>query len=306
MAALSASLLLLAAVVLLYWARPDALAWFTLWPLWLWLLPGGAVLLPGLVARWRPGWLAVLLWLATIGLLADETGGLLRRKGAPRGQLRVATLNCAAGQRQPAEALAAYQPDLVLLQEAPSARDCWTIARKLYGPSGKAHWALETAVVSRFRLSAQASDPLVWSRVVVATDTGPLEVISLRLAPVPLCLNLLSANCRAGLVENRRRHRRELSAVVEELGRLPADTPLVVAGDFNAPAGDAIFRLFPAALQDVWEQAGRGWGNTCVADLPTARIDQIWARPPLRPVHVRAVALPGSDHRAVLADFVWD
>lgn len=306
MVALSCSLALLLAAVLLHHLQPDAFAWFTIWPVWLWLVPGGLLLLPGLVARWRPGWTALGIWLATLLAMADETPGLLRRGPVPVGELRIVTLNCAGGQPQPAEALVAWHPDLVLLQEAPSARDCWTLAGKLYGWSGKAHWALETAVLSRYPLTPVAEDRLTWSQVRAATPQGPVDVVSLRLMPVPLGFNLWSSDCRAGLVANRRLHREQLAEVLTACAAVPETSPLVVGGDFNAPAGDAIFRLFPTGFGDAWTQAGRGWGNTCVADLPSSRIDQLWYRGPLRPVAVRAVMVPGSDHRAVIADFAWD
>jgi len=306
MAALSCSLLMLAVVVVSHWVQPDELAWLTIWPRWLWLLPGGVVLLPGLVGRWRPAWAALLLWLATLFVVADETAGLLRMGSDPAHDLRIATLNCAGGQVEPIEALAAWQPDLVLLQEAPSARDCWTQVGKLYGPTGKAHWALETAILSRYRLTPQTENALVWSHLSVETPRGPLAVISLRLAPVPLCFNLLSSACRQGLNANRQLHRAQIAEVVDELRRVPETASVVVAGDFNAPAGDGIFGQFPPTFRDAWRQAGRGWGNTCVSDFPTSRIDQVWSRPPLRPVKVQTVTVPGSDHRAVIADLVWD
>ena len=304
--ALAVSSTFLALVAYAYLARPDRLAWLTIWPVWLWLLPGLLLLAPAIVKQGRQGWLVGCAWLLGVALLADEPPGLLPHGRPPAHDLRVITLNCAGGQAEPVEALAAWQPDVILLQEAPSARDCWTAAGRIWDQTAKAHWSFETAVLSRFRLHERGGEPLTWCQTEVELGEGrTLQAISLRLAPVPLCFNLLSRRCRAGLVDNRLHHREQLRPVAERVESLGESTAVIVAGDFNAPAGDAIVRLFPDWLHDSWRMAGRGWGDTCLSSLPVSRIDQIWVGGPLRPVNVQVVAVPGSDHRAVIADLVW-
>ncbi len=80
------------------------------------------------------------------------------------------------------------------------------------------------------------------------------------------------------------------------------DGPLLVGGDFNAPAGDAIYRLLRPRLRDAFAVAGRGWGNTALNDIPVSRIDQVWASDAFRPTAVTARRTAYSDHRMVVAD----
>ncbi|MBI4474447.1 MAG: hypothetical protein HY646_17385 [Acidobacteria bacterium] len=79
----------------------------------------------------------------------------------------------------------------------------------------------------------------------------------------------------------------------------------MVGGDFNAAAGDASDRDLQPDLHDAFAEAGRGWGNTLLNDLPVVRIDQIWVSRHFRAVNVRAYRTRYSDHRAVVCDLDW-
>ncbi len=90
--------------------------------------------------------------------------------------------------------------------------------------------------------------------------------------------------------------------VVEVMHAVPAGRPMILAGDFNATAGDAVFRLLAPRLRDAFAEAGRGWGNTWPKVLPLVRIDQVWISREWQVVNVTAQRAGPSDHRMVVCD----
>jgi endonuclease/exonuclease/phosphatase (EEP) superfamily protein YafD len=82
----------------------------------------------------------------------------------------------------------------------------------------------------------------------------------------------------------------------------------VLAGDFNATFDHAEFRrLVGRGYRDAGEQAGVGLRPTWrVGESlpPTVAIDHVLADRRIRVVAARSVAIPGSDHRGVIADLL--
>jgi endonuclease/exonuclease/phosphatase (EEP) superfamily protein YafD len=94
----------------------------------------------------------------------------------------------------------------------------------------------------------------------------------------------------------------------EELATLPppADTPRVLAGDFNATADHAQFRrLLRKGHVDAADEMGNGlvptWGPRGKPALLT--IDHVLVDPRCAVLATSVHDLPGSDHRAVYAEF---
>ena len=75
-----------------------------------------------------------------------------------------------------------------------------------------------------------------------------------------------------------------------------------MGGDFNAPAGDAIFELLYPNLRDAFGEAGVGWGNTITNDYPFLRIDQVWVSHHFQVQRVISRKTAFSDHRMVICD----
>jgi vancomycin resistance protein VanJ len=92
--------------------------------------------------------------------------------------------------------------------------------------------------------------------------------------------------------------------VAWQIDRVPPFVPLIVGGDFNAPAGDRIYRALPPRLRSTFRDGGKGWGNTVLNDFPIARIDQIWASDHFRTATVVARKTVNSDHRMVICDLL--
>ena len=84
--------------------------------------------------------------------------------------------------------------------------------------------------------------------------------------------------------------------------------PRVLAGDFNATLDHAeLRRLLDRGYRDAAEQAGVALRPTWPAGRtlpPTVTIDHVLADPRIRVISARSVAIPGSDHRGVLADLL--
>jgi endonuclease/exonuclease/phosphatase (EEP) superfamily protein YafD len=86
----------------------------------------------------------------------------------------------------------------------------------------------------------------------------------------------------------------------------PADPPRVLAGDFNATADHAQFRrLLRLGHVDAAAQLGRGliptWGPAGRPALLT--LDHVLLDPRCAVLAASVHQLPGSDHRAVYAEF---
>ena len=99
--------------------------------------------------------------------------------------------------------------------------------------------------------------------------------------------------------------RRTLRALVEDVSgdRLP----VVVAGDLNGDRDlPAVRELFDLGLRDAAEERGRGLSRTWPQRWPLLALDHVLVRDGdggrLAVLDQREAALPGSDHRAVVAD----
>ena len=82
--------------------------------------------------------------------------------------------------------------------------------------------------------------------------------------------------------------------------------PLLVVGDFNATADHASFRaLMDSHLRDAHQARGRGLVRTwpALGPLPPLlHLDHVLVSPDLAVLAVHERTIPGSDHRAVVAD----
>lgn len=85
------------------------------------------------------------------------------------------------------------------------------------------------------------------------------------------------------------------------------ELPAVVAGDLNADRDHALFRaLLETGLRDAHDERGRGLARTWPASFPVLHLDHVLVRDragvALVVVDVAEADVPGSDHKAVVAD----
>ena len=311
------SLVLWVCVAVVYATRPDALAAITLAPLWLWAFPG--LLLAGFAVYRRrrvAGWTLVAVWVSWTLLCADETPALLR--SLPPGHqrewqtafeqgtaLRVVSINCGDGGAATLGELRDIAPDIVLSQESPGRKTIAELVPELFGNAGAALSSPDAAILVRGRIlehgiPAGAPGNAVWARVQLESGLE-LLVVSLRLEPCLVRCDLWSPDCWSSHCINREIRRNQMAAILSELPAAPG-VRVIVGGDFNAPAHDAIYREFPRNFHDAFGQAGRGWGDTILNQVPLQRIDQIWIGPGLQSMDAGARRTRNSDHRLVWAD----
>ncbi len=312
----SAGLWLGLAVV--YLVRPDGAAAVTVFPPWIWLVPGVGLVAGDLRRRGsRWGWAVVGAWGIYLLAMAEEPRSLARGVARtlpgsgggrePGETLRVVSLNCAAGDRRAAEEVIAYRPDIVLLQESPGREAVADLGRRLFGAAAGVVQGADTALIVRGRitpaaLSATERGYFVQARVVL--DSGrEVEVVSTRLLPAVFREDLWAPDCWREQAENRRRRREQLGRIVR--GLPGGEVPVILGGDFNAPQGDAVFRLLGPRLRDAFGEAGLGWGNTIINEAPALRIDQVWAGEAFAARAVVARRTVHSDHRMVVCDLTW-
>jgi endonuclease/exonuclease/phosphatase (EEP) superfamily protein YafD len=323
-----AALALHLTVVACFARRWDKATAVTVIPFWAW--GGAGMLLAGVslaVFRTRFALGILALWLVTTVVGSDETRPLLRvtaekpREGTPsdfegRKVLRVVSLNCRKFNPVAAEEVLAWQPDVVLLQEAPFPSQLRSLATKL-APGGRPedHFTggYECAILSRGKViplgnvgvAAMRPDLIHVMPCRIELDGRNLHAI---------CVHLQGAVTQVGLhrravwemhYHNRQSRRSEMIQARMWLEALKlSSTPIVIGGDFNAPAGDAVFRELEPDFVDAFRAAGSGWGNTYPNSTALVRIDHIYANARLKPVRARTVESVNSDHRMVIADFV--
>ena len=315
-----ASLLLHIFTVYCFSRQPDRFAAFTVMPIWLW---GGIGLLFCTIAfyflRASLSLIMTGVWAITLLIGADEARVLANFGKSPPlpGQaephegkpvLRVITMNCALfciG--NPATDIAAWQPDIVLLQDA-YPYQVRQIADVLYSGRGDYRAHQTNGIITRWKILREIRDPTRRDQqVTIQFPNGEtIEVVNVHLTTAATDLRLWQKSAWTNHRNNRALRIRELSLtrqVLEQTTR-STDTPIIFGGDFNAPASDLVQRQIGSNFLDAFAAAGTGWGNTYQRRLAILRIDQIYATPHFVPVRCRVVNSRNSDHRMVVADFV--
>lgn len=312
---LSAGLCFFLSLCFYFWFEPCAA--ITIAPPWIWLIPG--VLLAGLGWRgFRRRYVAavLLLWLAYLLVFSEEPRSLVsgRRQPSPQwlaarargAALRVVSLNCASVGRKATSEIAPLGPDLVMLQESPSRSDTEAIAAEFFGEAGGVAWDVDTVIIARGRVEQRAVPESLRGYVTHASvqlESGlTLDVINLRLAPSFVSLDLWSPKVWRRQTDCRRRRCAQGQALADMIAAVRADTPLIVGGDFNAPAGEPLYDLLRPRLRDSFADGGVGWCNTITNEFPVLRIDQIWTSEHLRCDALVARRTQESDHRMVVCD----
>ena len=220
--------------------------------------------------------------------------------------LAVITLNCNVGDRGAAEEAARLKPDIILFQESPGRAQLEALARKFFDDNGGVVHGVDASIVAHGKvvpaeLSASLRSFFVQARVILPSGIT-VEVISTRLVPAVFRADLWSPSCWRAQAENRRTRRAQLRAIGRQIEAIPDGIPVILGGDFNAPQGDAVFRLLKPRLHDGFANAGRGWGDTITNDVPFLRIDQVWTSRELQMVRVVTRKTTHSDHRMVICD----
>ncbi|HMS55613.1 MAG TPA: hypothetical protein PKA27_09460 [Fimbriimonadaceae bacterium] len=295
----------LASLFLLYGFRPDSAFAITVWPAW---LGAGFGFLLSVFSRRLRGALC-LLWAVFVGVFVDEAKSLPRAiLPAEMGQFRVVTLNCAGGSESAAREVARLKPDLVLFQESPSEVALRRIAKEVFGEEASVHHGIDASIIAKGRLE-KVQEPrgvsdFVAARWIPATGRS-LQVVSLRLLPPVMRIDLYNPAAWSDFTTNRRARRDEAITMATNFETIGIE-PDLIGGDFNTPPDRSVLGAIVGSMDDVFAVAGVGLAATCVNPYPCiVRIDQIWAGTVVRPVRAWVERTENSDHRMLVADFRW-
>ncbi|MEY3898163.1 MAG: hypothetical protein RLZZ214_3684 [Verrucomicrobiota bacterium] len=315
-----ASLLLHIFTVYCFARQPDRFAAFTVMPIWLW---GGVGLLLSSMAfyflRAPLSLVMTAVWAITLLVGADEARVLANfGKAAPltgpaepvdgKPVIRVITLNCAEGTRgNPAQDIAAWQPDIVLLQDV-LPHQVRQIADALYDGRGDYRAHQTNGVVTRWKIQREIRNPTQRSeQITIRLPSGAeIEVVNVHLMTAATNLRLWRKSAWVEHRNNRVIRQKELALtqqVLEQTTQFP-NTPTLFGGDFNAPATDIVHRQLARDFVDAFASSGTGWGDTFQRRFPILRIDHIYATRHFTPVRSLTVTTRTSDHRMVVADFL--
>jgi endonuclease/exonuclease/phosphatase (EEP) superfamily protein YafD len=302
--------------------RWDKAAALTVYPFWVWC--GAGLIMAALawgIARQRLAGVVALVWLGTMLIFSDETRPLLRmaaekpqpgRPAAVEGgavPLRIITLNCRHGMWRPhvLDQLIPWQPDVVFLQEAPFPADLQKAAARLWpGQPGYFEGVSNCAILSRAKITGalHGHQPYSMLGTVELRPGKVVELACIHLAGAETGMKLWQRDTWRSHYYNRQSRRIALAAVLGAQQVFIGDHPVIVGGDFNAPAGDGVFdALERRGFIDAAKAAGIGWPCTYPNAAPVLRIDQLWMRG-LQPVRARTVESEHTDHRMVICDFL--
>jgi endonuclease/exonuclease/phosphatase (EEP) superfamily protein YafD len=265
---------------------------------WL-LVPTGLGLLIALLGRW---WVGLVWGVVVLGLLAwfiEPYGKTTTPDGPAVAQVRVLTSNVEFGRGTDAlvAAVRRHQPDIVFVEECEYT--CDATLRKSLG-SGYPHRRAQVAggsegsvILSRFPLKPAEGVPSVMAMPGAVADVRG-HAVRLQLAhpmpPMPSQIDLW---------------RRELGELRDFAARRD-DTPLILAGDFNASQDHAAFRrILDTGLRDAARLTGDdrtpSWPARTAPTLG-AQIDHVLLSADFSARTTRFLDLADTDHRALVVD----
>ncbi len=234
--------------------------------------------------------------LATFALLAwAQTSWRLPPKKTPPAELRMVLWNVSRPSRGlPAIAqwLRTQDGDVLALAEAHRS-----------GASSLAQWQRELPGYEGVELLGEMTCLVRGKILDVDYRPGPggLKSALLHLEVRGYPLTLLQIDIKPSLWKSRRQ---ELSGLIER-ARPHFGENLVVLGDFNTPRESAFLDPLRAELTEAFATAGSGFAETWPMPVPVLSLDQIWSSSRLRAVRCTHAFSLRSDHRAVVADFVF-
>jgi endonuclease/exonuclease/phosphatase (EEP) superfamily protein YafD len=309
-------------------AHEGPFALLDLFGLWLYAPLPALALLAARRRDWRAGaWLIVPL--LALGWEYEALGRPARAPGEGT-PLRVMTANLLAPNPQTAEvatALRASAPDLIALQEldGPMAAHLGDALRDLYPHQAlfpEDDSPLGMGVLSRHPIRAaplpeMAPRHCFCQEVVVDIGGQTVTVLNVHIQPTPdlrlVRLELLPRFLRLSIPTglDTRDQQPSLTAALQRVETRPP--PRLVLGDFNVADRQPYYRVLRELLHDAQREAGAGLGYTYPTSPlgrlplpPLVRIDYVFHDDAFQARAAWTEPLPGSDHRAVLADLLLE
>jgi vancomycin resistance protein VanJ len=293
-------------------------SWFTMLlayvPQVIFVIPSLALLVWAIFARdWRNS-------LALIGALSVATFALLGLRlhfsfSDSKHRLRVLTFNtehAAKGIDNVIAVIREQDPDVFCLQEC-DANPKGPIIQRIKSSMPGYEVVGFGSLVTGSRLPVISSGPLPFPgpahlpilEAVIEWNGSRIRIANVHLAAVFIDRYLIESPSRipSHLREVGVKHDDQVSRLIEYSS---GEEPLILCGDFNTPATGVLYRRLSGKLRDTFATTGNGFGYTIPAWFPLMRIDQIYTSPSLHPVAHWVSNHIASDHRAVVAEVVFE
>ncbi|MCG8600016.1 MAG: hypothetical protein MI807_07740 [Verrucomicrobiales bacterium] len=308
-------LLLYCGILVCFLNRWDSMVAVTLIPFWAWAAVGVLLCLLSWIFFRGPSSIVVLcLWLATSLFFSEETHTLFRElseaidpKTVPENAelLRIASFQSTTGELD-FQRISDLKPDILLLQLSdPKEETIRELADHLFGMDGAYFTGGDNAIIARGEFLNILEDPennCAHARL-RRKDGFLIDITGISLPASIPSPYLWKKSTWDTLTELRKTNRQRVRGCLGENPITRPNTARLVAGGFNTPPGDDIFRpLETNRMQDSFHVSGHGWGNTFKGEYPLLRLDQIWISENLIPLETETASLPGSIHRAVVAE----
>lgn len=311
----SISAFLLVSLSVCYGFRTDSVAAITVFPHWVWTFPMAFLAWMGFRDRKRLHLIILLGWSGFIVLFSENpfryfqsSNPALKKEYVGEQlnkSLRVVSLNCAGGSENAAREVVRLKPDIVFLQEVPGEITIRKLTQEVFGEKGNFVRGEEAAILAPGIVTPLPGMPWFAVHAKVELPNGmELDVSTFRLKAPVVRADLWNPECWHVQKADRVLRRKQLNQVLNSIEKGLDNTPSIVGGDFNAPAGDAIFHLMGPGWGDAFEEGGTGWGATMPNEWPIFRIDRIFKSSGIRVVQARTEGTKYSDHRALIVDLI--
>lgn len=300
------SVVLLLLVSLLYTFPLDNTFALWVWPAFVFAIPG--LMFSLFVKKWKvfliAGW--VLFSFAHVTetrtmFRAGYFSDLYHSKG-----IGVATLNCAGGSTEAAmEALETWA-NLILLQESPGKEDLVKAEFAIFEQIADIVSGPDASIIAMGKLEQvpmpKGTGNFVAARWTFYPNKEPYNVVSLRLTPPVMRIDLFDPSAWEAFARNRQTRREEVLEIARKL-KAANFKPDIIGGDFNTPPDHDILKPLTEGMADVFAVVGSGYGATCVNPYPCmVRIDHVYVSNRLKPERAQVIKTEHSDHRLVLAE----
>ena len=322
------------AVLCILWASPywpQAAYWlanlFQMTPLWALCFPAGFLFIIGLAVRDRKiiianiGSLAVIVFCIMGFSIPFSAPGHHDTKTPPNHSLRSGTgqaghlriMTCNLGTNVDISSLSDFisrtRPDIIAFQEvyarnqneleAILGRDKWNLAFQEYlGLASRLK--IKNVEIKNRRIVGRLGGLV--ARYELEGSMGSINFFNLHLDTPRLGIEAIMDNGLGGLSEIKRvtELQEKESGIVSKWIML--QKKVLVAGDFNMPEANPIYRKHWPSFINAFSKAGFGFGYTKYTRWHGIRIDHLLCDGNWRVVHAETGPDIGSDHRPVIAD----
>ncbi len=276
------------------------------WPFWaIDIIPAVILVLPVYLAsviyafRRQPRYAIMMVVIASVCLAFWTDTVLWRLPSHSTGRsIRLITWNTKwnSGLAELPQLLQRENPDIVCLQELMGEGRTDAIWHKLRQQGWHVAVEKQYAVISKYPINVTDSAPYML-KTTLNVDGRQVRLTTAHLWLPYSMYARTPGQFRRSLRPMAWQRKLQLDAVLQD------PKPDVICGDLNTPPHTSLTSRLASKYQDSHVAAGTGAGYSYPSSLPIVRIDHVYVSKQMRVVSSRTLALPKSDHRAVMVEF---